>query len=133
MATMRSRDTCRALKTAAMAPAPRYFASEVAARYLNLRFNHPSGSDQLEMFPTDPNPLGLPSLENLDSTPHAIRLSVGGAPLFIGGEQIVRNGKRVRMLYEQGLSQTVGGQPLSDPVKAHIRCYLVAGGSLVEP
>ncbi len=86
-----------------------------------------------QMFPTDPNPLGLPSLENLDSTPHAIRLSVGGAPLFIGGEQIVRNGKRVRMLYEQGLSQTVGGQPLSDPVKAHIRCYLVAGGSLVEP
>ena len=86
-----------------------------------------------QMFPTDPNTLGLPSLETLDSTPHAIRLSVGGAPLFIGGEQIVRDGRRVRLLYEQGLSQTVGGQPLSDPVKAHIRCYLVAGGSPVEP
>jgi cell wall-associated NlpC family hydrolase len=35
-------------------PAPRYFASEVAARYLGLRFNHPYGSEQLEMFPTDP-------------------------------------------------------------------------------
>jgi hypothetical protein len=84
------------------------------------------------MFPADPNPLGLPSLETLDSTPHAIRLSVGGAPLFIGGEQVIRNGERVRMLYEQDLSQTVGGQPLSAPVKAHIRCYLVAGGSPVE-
>jgi cell wall-associated NlpC family hydrolase len=35
-------------------PVPRYFASEVAARYLGLRFNHPYGSDQLEEFPTDP-------------------------------------------------------------------------------
>ena len=35
-------------------PAPRYFASEVAARYLNLRFNHPYGSEGLELFPTEP-------------------------------------------------------------------------------
>jgi len=85
-----------------------------------------------QMFPVDPNPLGLPSLETLDSTPHAIRLSVGGASLPIGGEQVIRTGERVRILYEQGLSQTVGGQPLSALVKAHIRCYLVAGGSPVE-
>jgi hypothetical protein len=84
------------------------------------------------MFPADPNPLGLPSLETLDSTPHAIRLSVGGAPLIIRGEQVIRDGERVRILYEQDLSQSVGGQPLSAPVKAHIRCYLVVGGSPVE-
>jgi hypothetical protein len=38
------------------------------------------------------------------------------------------------MLYEGDLNnQAVGAQPLSAPVKAHLRCYLVAGGSPVEP
>jgi hypothetical protein len=85
-----------------------------------------------QMFPTDPNPLGLPSLETVRSTPYVIRLLVGGAPLSIGGELVIRDGERVRILHEQELNQSVGGQPLSDPVKAHIRCYLVAGGSPVE-
>ena len=86
-----------------------------------------------QMFATDPNPLGLPSLETVRSTPSVIRLLVGGAPLSIGGELVIRDGERVRILHEQELNQSVGGQPLSDPVKAHIRCYLVAGGSPVEP
>ena len=34
-------------------PVPRYFPFEVAARYLGLRYNHPSGSDGLEEFPTE--------------------------------------------------------------------------------
>lgn len=38
----------------------------------------------------------------------------------------------MRILYEQKLSQIVGGRLLSAPVKTHIRCYLVAGGSPVE-
>jgi hypothetical protein len=84
------------------------------------------------LFPTDPNPLGLPSLEILDSTPHAIRLSVGGACLFIRGEQVRRDGAVVRILYESELRQTVGGQSLTKVVQEHIRCYLVALGSPVE-
>jgi cell wall-associated NlpC family hydrolase len=33
---------------------PSYFGSEVVARFLGLRYNHPSGTDQLELFPSDP-------------------------------------------------------------------------------
>jgi hypothetical protein len=33
---------------------PKYFATEVAARYLGLRYNHPSYEDALELTPTDP-------------------------------------------------------------------------------
>lgn len=33
--------------------APRYFATEVAARYLGLRYNHPSAQDKRELSPTD--------------------------------------------------------------------------------
>ena len=33
---------------------PSYFGSETVARYLGLRFDHPAGADQLELFPTDP-------------------------------------------------------------------------------
>jgi cell wall-associated NlpC family hydrolase len=33
---------------------PGYYGTEVVARYLGLRYNHPSSSDQLELFPTDP-------------------------------------------------------------------------------
>jgi cell wall-associated NlpC family hydrolase len=33
---------------------PPYFGSEVVARYLGLRYNHPAGTDQLELFPADP-------------------------------------------------------------------------------
>ena len=33
---------------------PSYFGSEVAARFLELRYDHPAGSDRLELFPTDP-------------------------------------------------------------------------------
>ncbi len=32
---------------------PSYFGSEVVARFLGLRYDHPSGTDQLELFPTD--------------------------------------------------------------------------------
>ena len=38
---------------AGLRPAP-YFGSEVIARFLGLRYDHPSGTDQLELFPTDP-------------------------------------------------------------------------------
>jgi hypothetical protein len=34
--------------------APSYLATEVAARFLGFRFNHPYGSEALEMFPTEP-------------------------------------------------------------------------------
>lgn len=34
-------------------PAPSYFAYEVAARYLGLRYNHPSSQDALERFPEE--------------------------------------------------------------------------------
>jgi cell wall-associated NlpC family hydrolase len=33
---------------------PAYFGTEVVARYLGLRYDHPSGTDQLELFPSDP-------------------------------------------------------------------------------
>ena len=33
---------------------PAYFGTEVLARYLGLRYDHPSGTDQLELFPSDP-------------------------------------------------------------------------------
>lgn len=33
---------------------PRYFATEVAARYLGLRYNHPTVDDRLELSPEDP-------------------------------------------------------------------------------
>ncbi len=33
---------------------PKYFATEVAARYLGLRYNHPSSQDSLELSPMDP-------------------------------------------------------------------------------
>jgi cell wall-associated NlpC family hydrolase len=32
---------------------PGYFGTEVVARYLGLRYDHPYGTDQLELFPTD--------------------------------------------------------------------------------
>jgi cell wall-associated NlpC family hydrolase len=32
---------------------PAYFGSEVVARYLGLRYNHPTGTDGLELFPHD--------------------------------------------------------------------------------
>jgi len=32
---------------------PAYFGSEVVARYLGLRYDHPAGTDQLELFPAD--------------------------------------------------------------------------------
>jgi cell wall-associated NlpC family hydrolase len=33
---------------------PRYFGSEVVARFLGLRYDHPAGTDTLERFPSDP-------------------------------------------------------------------------------
>ncbi len=39
--------------SAGLAP-PSYFGTEVVARYLGLRYDHPAGTDQLELFPTDP-------------------------------------------------------------------------------
>ena len=33
---------------------PSYYGSEVVARYLGLRYDHPASSDRLELFPTDP-------------------------------------------------------------------------------
>jgi cell wall-associated NlpC family hydrolase len=33
---------------------PSYFGTEVLARLLELRYDHPAGSDSLELFPTDP-------------------------------------------------------------------------------
>jgi cell wall-associated NlpC family hydrolase len=33
---------------------PSYFGSEVVARYLGLRYNHLTGTDRLELFPSDP-------------------------------------------------------------------------------
>jgi cell wall-associated NlpC family hydrolase len=33
---------------------PGYFGSEVVARFLGLRYDHPAGTDQLELFPDDP-------------------------------------------------------------------------------
>lgn len=33
---------------------PSYFGTEVVARFLGLRYDHPYGTDQLELFPSDP-------------------------------------------------------------------------------
>jgi cell wall-associated NlpC family hydrolase len=33
---------------------PRYYGTEVVARFLGLRYDHPAGTDQLELFPYDP-------------------------------------------------------------------------------
>jgi cell wall-associated NlpC family hydrolase len=33
---------------------PSYYGTEVVARFLGLRYDHPAGTDQLELFPTDP-------------------------------------------------------------------------------
>jgi cell wall-associated NlpC family hydrolase len=33
---------------------PSYLGTEVVARFLGLRYNHPAGTDQLELFPGDP-------------------------------------------------------------------------------
>jgi cell wall-associated NlpC family hydrolase len=33
---------------------PAYFGSEVVARFLGLRYDHPAGTDRLELFPSDP-------------------------------------------------------------------------------
>jgi len=33
---------------------PSYYGSEVVARFLGLRYDHPAGTDQLELFPYDP-------------------------------------------------------------------------------
>jgi cell wall-associated NlpC family hydrolase len=33
---------------------PSYFGSEVVVRFLGLRYNHPAGTDALELFPSDP-------------------------------------------------------------------------------
>ena len=33
---------------------PYYYGTEVVSRYLGLRYNHPTGTDQLELFPWDP-------------------------------------------------------------------------------
>lgn len=38
--------------TAGLRP-PSYYGSEVVARFLGLRYDHPAGTDQLELFPTD--------------------------------------------------------------------------------
>jgi cell wall-associated NlpC family hydrolase len=43
----------RATAAAGLRPPP-YYGSEVVARYLGLRYNHPAGTDQLELFPSDP-------------------------------------------------------------------------------
>lgn len=40
-------------RAAGLAP-PARFGTEVVARYLGLRFNHPAGDDRLELFPADP-------------------------------------------------------------------------------
>jgi cell wall-associated NlpC family hydrolase len=43
----------RAAKAAGLKP-PGYFGTEVIARYLGLRYNHPAGEDSLELYPSDP-------------------------------------------------------------------------------
>jgi cell wall-associated NlpC family hydrolase len=42
----------RAAKAAGLKP-PGYFGSEVIARYLGLRYNHPAGEDSLELYPSE--------------------------------------------------------------------------------
>src|SRR5262249_53748951 len=43
----------RAPAAAGLRP-PAYYGTEVVARYLGLRYDHPAGTDQLELFPWDP-------------------------------------------------------------------------------
>jgi len=43
----------RATATAGLRP-PAYYGTEVVARFLGLRYDHPAGTDQLELFPWDP-------------------------------------------------------------------------------
>jgi cell wall-associated NlpC family hydrolase len=43
----------RATAVAGLRPPP-YYGAEVVARYLGLRYDHPAGTDQLELFPWDP-------------------------------------------------------------------------------
>jgi cell wall-associated NlpC family hydrolase len=40
-------------RSAGLAP-PSYFGTEVLARYLGLRYNHPAGEDSLELYPSSP-------------------------------------------------------------------------------
>lgn len=42
----------RTAKAAGLQP-PGYFGTEVIARYLGLRYNHPGGEDSLELYPSD--------------------------------------------------------------------------------
>ncbi len=42
----------RAAKAAGLKP-PGYFGSEVIARYMGLRYNHPAGEDSVELYPSD--------------------------------------------------------------------------------
>jgi cell wall-associated NlpC family hydrolase len=44
----------RSVAAAAGLTPPAYFGTEVVARSLGLRYDHPSGTDQLELFPSDP-------------------------------------------------------------------------------
>ncbi len=44
----------QSVASAAGLKAPAYFGTEVVARYLGLRYDHPAGTDQLELFPSDP-------------------------------------------------------------------------------
>jgi cell wall-associated NlpC family hydrolase len=43
-----------AVAAAASLSPPRYFGTEVVARLLGLRFDHPAGQDALELYPSDP-------------------------------------------------------------------------------
>jgi cell wall-associated NlpC family hydrolase len=43
----------RATAAAGLRP-PSYYGTEVVARFLGLRYDHPAGTDQLELFPWDP-------------------------------------------------------------------------------
>jgi cell wall-associated NlpC family hydrolase len=43
----------RATAAAGLRP-PAYYGTEVVARFLGLRYDHPAGTDQLELFPWDP-------------------------------------------------------------------------------
>lgn len=43
----------RSARAAGLEP-PSYFGSEVAARYLELRYEHPVGEQSLDLYPTDP-------------------------------------------------------------------------------
>ena len=44
----------QATAAAARLAPPSYFGTEVVARFLGLRYNHPTGTDALELFPSDP-------------------------------------------------------------------------------